>query len=81
MLQEVNKTLEPQQIVVSLAPDALKQIVRMGYDPQFGARPMRRMIQKTVENTIAEKILRQEIRPGDHVVLNSHDLPLADSQN
>ena len=74
MLQGVNKTLEAQQITVQLTPEALKQIVHQGYDPEFGARPMRRIIQKTVENAVAVKILRQEAQPGSAITLDVKDL-------
>ncbi|HEX9153211.1 MAG TPA: AAA family ATPase, partial [Candidatus Saccharimonadales bacterium] len=74
MLGDVNKTLYAQQIAVQLTPEALKQIVHQGYDPEFGARPMRRIIQKTVENAIAVKILRGEAQPGSTIVLDTQDL-------
>ncbi|MEK7152887.1 MAG: AAA family ATPase, partial [Patescibacteria group bacterium] len=74
MLREVNKTLATQQISVQLTPEALKQIVHQGYDPEFGARPMRRIIQKTVENAIAVKILRGEASAGSTVTLDVGDL-------
>lgn len=74
MLREVNKTLSLQQIQVQLTPEALKQIVHQGYDPEFGARPMRRIIQKTVENAVAVKILRGEAQPGSTITLDISDL-------
>lgn len=74
MLKEVNRTLAPQQIQVELTPAALKQIVHQGYDPEFGARPMRRIIQKTVENAVAVKILRGETQPGSVITLDIPDL-------
>jgi ATP-dependent Clp protease ATP-binding subunit ClpA len=74
MLKEVNRTLAPQQIQVELTPEALKQIVHQGYDPEFGARPMRRIIQKTVENAVAVKILRGETQPGSVITLDIQDL-------
>lgn len=76
MLKGVNKTLAIQQISVELTPEALRQIVHLGYDPEFGARPMRRMIQKTVENAVAMKILRQEAQPGSTITLDVADLEL-----
>jgi ATP-dependent Clp protease ATP-binding subunit ClpC len=79
MLQDVNRTLETQQITVQLTPAALKQIVSQGYDPEFGARPMRRVIQKTVENTVAVKILRQEAQAGSTIILDVPDLDLSDT--
>jgi ATP-dependent Clp protease ATP-binding subunit ClpA len=74
MLKEVNKTLATQQIAVQLTPEALRQIVHQGYDPEFGARPMRRIIQKTVENAVAVKILRGEVQPGSTITLDTNDL-------
>lgn len=74
MLNSINKTLDAQQITVQLTPEALKQIVHLGYDPEFGARPMRRIIQKTVENAVAVKILRKEVQPGSTVLLDVGDL-------
>jgi len=78
MLKGVNQTLSAQQIQVQLTEAALKQIVHQGYDPEFGARPMRRIIQKTVENAVAVKILRQEVQPGSTIVLDVADLTPVD---
>jgi ATP-dependent Clp protease ATP-binding subunit ClpA len=80
MLQGVNKTLEAQQISVQLTDEALRQIVHLGYDPEFGARPMRRIIQKTVENAVAVKILRQEVQPGSTITLDVPDLAIDQQQ-
>lgn len=81
MLQGVNKTLSAQQLSVQLTPEALSQIVRLGYDPEFGARPMRRIIQKTVENAVAVKILRQEVQAGSVITLDVADLALDQQQS
>jgi len=78
MLREVNKTLSTQQVSVQLTPAALRTIVHQGYDPEFGARPMRRIIQKTVENAIAVKILKGEVQPGSVVTLDIPDLSQSD---
>jgi len=74
MLKGVNQTLAVQQLTVQLTPEALKTIVHQGYDPEFGARPMRRIIQKTVENAIAMKILRGQAQPGSVITLDVPDL-------
>jgi ATP-dependent Clp protease ATP-binding subunit ClpC len=76
MLSGVNKTLAQQNIVVSLTDASIAKIVEIGYDPTFGARPMRRALQKAVEDTIANKILKQEVNPGDHIELDVPDLTL-----
>jgi ATP-dependent Clp protease ATP-binding subunit ClpC len=74
MLAEVNRTLATQNISVQLTPAAIAKIVAVGNDPRLGARPMRRALQRAVEDTIAQKILRQEVHPGDQVTLDAPDL-------
>jgi ATP-dependent Clp protease ATP-binding subunit ClpA len=83
MLGEVNKTLANQNISVELTPAALEAMVQAGYDPQFGARPMRRVIQRTVEDAMATKILSGEAQPGTKVLLDLPDLHIepANTQN
>ncbi len=77
MLKSVNKTLAAQNISVELTPAALAAIVKAGYDPQFGARPMRRVIQATVQDAVAHKILSGEAQPGAQLNLDVADLKLS----
>lgn len=74
MMHDVNATLATQNITVELTPAAAMKIVEAGYDPRLGARPMRRELQRAVEDSIAGRILRGQARPGDHVVLDAGDL-------
>jgi ATP-dependent Clp protease ATP-binding subunit ClpA len=74
MLVEINDTLATQNISVELTPEATAKVVAAGYDPQMGARPMRRTLQRTVEDSVAQKILRGEAQPGSHIVLDAADL-------
>ena len=67
MIAGVNRTLAPQKISVSVSPEAKELLAEKGYDPQLGARPMRRVIQKVVENTIARKMLSGEASAGSVV--------------
>lgn len=60
----VNKTLALQKITVQVASDAKELLVDRGYDPQLGARPMRRVVQRAVENTVAKKVLSGETGAG-----------------
>lgn len=76
MLGEVNATLQQQQISVELTDAAITRIVETGNDPRLGARPMRRALQRAVEDTVAQKILRQEAKPGDRITLDASDLSL-----
>jgi ATP-dependent Clp protease ATP-binding subunit ClpC len=74
MLAEVNRNLATQNISVELTDAALASLVKQGYDPQFGSRPMRRVIQRTVEDVIAKRILQGQAAPGTKVLLDLPDL-------
>ncbi len=74
MLGEVNQTLANQNISVQLTDAALQKVVAAGYDPQFGARPMRRALQKMVEDAVAKKVLTGEAKPGSNITLDVADL-------
>jgi ATP-dependent Clp protease ATP-binding subunit ClpC len=74
MIAEVNKTIANQKISVELAEDAVVALVTAGYDPRLGARPMRRMVQRRVEDAIAGMILRGEAKPGDVIKLDAAHL-------
>jgi ATP-dependent Clp protease ATP-binding subunit ClpC len=64
ILVDVNKTLELQKVSVVVAQDAKEYLVEFGYDPRLGARPMRRVVQKAVENTIAKQMLSGAVEAG-----------------
>ena len=72
MIAGVNKTLAPQKISVSVSSEAKELLAEKGYDPQLGARPMRRVIQKVVENTIARKMLSGEASAGSTVLIDEN---------
>jgi ATP-dependent Clp protease ATP-binding subunit ClpC len=74
MLGEVNATLSDKNITVKLTEEALQKVVDAGYDPAFGARPMRRALQKMVEDTVAKKLLAKEISSGNTITLDVKDL-------
>jgi ATP-dependent Clp protease ATP-binding subunit ClpC len=74
MMNEVNATLANQNITVELTGAAAQKIVAAGYDPRLGARPMRRELQRAVEDSLASRILGGQTHPGDHVVLDAGDL-------
>jgi ATP-dependent Clp protease ATP-binding subunit ClpC len=74
MMNEINQTLATQNISAELTPAAIAKIVTIGYDPRLGARPMRRALQRSVEDTIAQKILKGEAQPGSHLILDEADL-------
>ena len=64
MLAGVNKTIALQKVQVNVTQDAKMYLVDKGYDPRLGARPMRRVVQRAVENTIAKAMLGGEVVPG-----------------
>ncbi|HUD05603.1 MAG TPA: AAA family ATPase [Candidatus Saccharimonadales bacterium] len=76
MMNEVNVTLSNKNISVELTDRAINKIVSAGYDARLGARPMRRVLQKAVEDVVANKILKGEIKSGDHVTMDEADLSL-----
>ncbi|MCQ2568751.1 MAG: AAA family ATPase [Candidatus Saccharibacteria bacterium] len=67
ILKGVNKTLEPQKISVTVDEGGKKLLVDAGYDPKLGARPMRRIVQKTVENIVAKNVLSGEAESGEKI--------------
>ena len=71
IIKSVNQTLEPRKITVSVTPDAIPLLVERGYDPKLGARPMRRIVQKTVENIMAKLVLSGQIDSGANVEITA----------
>ena len=62
--------LSEQDLTVELADDAIEALVSEGYDPVYGARPLKRVIQKRIENPLAQKILGGEFLPGTKVTIS-----------
>ncbi|NLA43133.1 ATP-dependent Clp protease ATP-binding subunit [Candidatus Saccharibacteria bacterium] len=67
ILNGVNKTLALQKVQVSVSEDAKRLLVERGYDPRLGARPMRRVVQRAVENTVAKEMLSGNVLPGSTI--------------
>ncbi|MEO5690969.1 MAG: AAA family ATPase [Candidatus Saccharimonadales bacterium] len=74
IIKGVNMTLEPQKITVQLDQAAIVKLADTGYDPRLGARPMRRMVQRTVENLLARRLLEGSVQPGDVVTISESDI-------
>jgi len=70
---KLNSRLENQQIRCVLTEDAKMAIVDAAYDPQYGARPLRRYVQHTVETMLSKKILRGDVLPGQTVTVDSRN--------
>jgi ATP-dependent Clp protease ATP-binding subunit ClpB len=72
-LQRLQKLLGEQKISLELTPSALDHIVNSGYDPVYGARPLKRAIQRELENPMATKILENTFVEGDTVLIDCQD--------
>ncbi len=68
-MAEVQERLAEYEIEVTLTPEAKHWLAEQGYDPQFGARPLRRAIQRYVENPLSVRILQGTLRAGDQVIV------------
>ena len=68
-LKLVQRRLEDKNITLSIENPVITYLAQEGYDPSFGARPLKRLIQNKVVNLLSNAILKMEIRPGDHVHL------------
>jgi ATP-dependent Clp protease ATP-binding subunit ClpC len=67
MLKEVEQRLSDRQITIEVTGAAKKALVEQGYDPVYGARPLRRVVEREVENGLARRILAGEFSEGDRV--------------
>jgi len=70
MVKELNDRLADQELSLELTDAAKKDVIDNGYDPVYGARPLKRYLQKYVETLTARKILSGEVHTGDTLVLD-----------
>jgi len=70
LMKNVEKLLAEQQITLELKPAAQELLLREGYDPAYGARPLRRTIQRLVQDPLALQILEGQVLAGDHVIVD-----------
>jgi len=73
MMKRVVGQLESQGINLELTPASKELLSRKGYDPTLGARPLRRAIQRLVEDPLSERILWKEFRAGETVLVDVED--------
>ncbi|RDX76255.1 hypothetical protein CR513_43776, partial [Mucuna pruriens] len=71
MLKEVFERLKTQEINLSVTERFRERVVDEGYDPSYGARPLRRAIMRLLEDSMAEKMLAREIKEGDSVIVDA----------
>ena len=77
LIDSLNKRLEAQEISVRLTDAAKDEIIDRSYDPAFGARPLRRYLQHTVETLIAKKLIAGDVTPGSVLTVDVQNGELA----
>lgn len=77
LLGSINKTLAGRKVSVDLTPAAKQLLAKTGYDPRLGARPLRRVMQRAVENIVAQKLLAGSAAPGQVIQLDAPELQAA----
>jgi ATP-dependent Clp protease ATP-binding subunit ClpB len=75
-LKQVTKLLAQQHITMDATPEAINYLAEKGYDPQFGARPVKRVIQREVMNQLSKEILSGKITTDSIILLDSFDTGL-----
>ena len=73
MVTDLNRRLEDKQLTVELTPAAKDHIIEAAYDPIYGARPLRRYLQHTVETLISRKIVSDQVEPGSRITVECRD--------
>lgn len=73
MLKDLERRLEERRIKLEITPEALETAAKNGYDPIYGARPLKRYLQKNLETRIARKIISGEAADGSTILVESRD--------
>jgi ATP-dependent Clp protease ATP-binding subunit ClpC len=73
MSDQLTKRLKEQDIHIELSPAAKEKIADEGFDPEYGARPLRRAIQKHVEDKLSEELLRGKVLTGQNILIDVED--------
>ena len=73
MAADLNRRLEDKQLTVVLTPAAKEEIIASAYNPIYGARPLRRYLQHTVETLISKKIIADQVEPGSRITVDCRD--------
>jgi ATP-dependent Clp protease ATP-binding subunit ClpB len=70
-MRNLTKRLAERQLTIELTAAAKALLLREGYDPAYGARPMKRAIQRLIQDPLALKLLDGEVKPGDNVLVDA----------
>jgi ATP-dependent Clp protease ATP-binding subunit ClpC len=77
MLEETKRRLQAQEIRIEVTPAAVDWLAERGFQPEFGARPLRRTIQRELDNRLSRMLLNAELAPGQQVTVDVADGRLA----
>jgi ATP-dependent Clp protease ATP-binding subunit ClpC len=77
LLDRVGQLVTAQDMDIEFGDDVVRKIADIGYEPEFGARPMRRAIQKEIENKLSELMLKDEFSEGDKIKAKVEDGEIA----
>jgi ATP-dependent Clp protease ATP-binding subunit ClpB len=72
-LEHLRKQLEDRQVELEVTPEAIDKIADTGYDPAYGARPLKRVIQREIQNPLATELLKGNIAEGGKVIIDCFD--------
>ena len=72
-LQDLNKILANKKIKLDISDYAVEYLSEKGYEPQFGARPIKRLMQKEILNGLSKELLEGKIKEGDNILIDSFD--------
>ena len=72
-LQDLNKILSNKKIELDISDYAVEYLSKKGYEPQFGARPIKRIMQKEILNGLSKELLEGKIKEGDNILIDSFD--------
>jgi len=74
LLNQVVKQMKEKEIEIEFSDEVVRKIAELGFDPNWGARPLRRVIQEKIENKLAEMLLKKELLSGQKMVIELKDL-------
>ena len=69
MLRRLREQMATHEVTIELTPEAKELLVDKGYDPAMGARPLRRAIQRFIEDPLADYVLGRELEPGSTILV------------
>lgn len=70
MIKDLSKRLAEQKITLSITPEAAGRLAELGFDPVYGARPLRRVIQQLIENPLSSELIRKSLKPGEAIEID-----------